>query len=269
MVTRTAVLGVLGIGLFLTGCISPGIPMDPLVRKKTFEFKYSGAIAPGPGCPIDETPAWARLMSGDEEARSETGPAVPVSFCFFRMDRDVAQHWLPVSRIGAEVVSVDGNRAEALLTALEKRGDVVVMGKPALSALNGQAGQVSMLSRISYVDSFDLKAAPGARIADPRVRAIEHGLVVTVLPEVATDTKSIEAALSLLQVNLVKPMVLACLNESGARLSLEVPILVRQRIETRVTVAEGEAILVAGLSAEDPSEMVLAFMYGARTKSAE
>jgi len=36
MVAKAAVFAVLGIGLFLTDCISPGIPMVPLVRKDTF-----------------------------------------------------------------------------------------------------------------------------------------------------------------------------------------------------------------------------------------
>jgi len=261
--TKTVFSSVLG-SLFATilagGTVGIRTPVEPLAGDETFEFKYSGAIAASQPSPDKIVAAWAAARTGAQAEKPKAGPAVQLELCVARLNRETAAACLPVDPAGVKVVSVDSDKAADLLDRLNTRGEVTVLSEPALRVKDREIGHVSVLSRANCVDSYVLRAVRGATLAEPRVKVVEHGLVIGIHLQVDDDRSGVKATLNLLQSDLLDPLLRVTARPFllvDRPIKLDIPVIVQQQIETQVHLADHASILVSGLSTSDPEVMQL------------
>jgi len=160
---------------------------------------------------------------------------VQVELCIVRLNQETAAARLPVGPLGVEVVSVDSDKAADLLDRLNTRGEATVLSEPALRVIDREIGQISVVGRANCADSYALRAVRGATLAEPRVKVVEHGLVIGIHLQVDDDRTGVRATLNFVQSDLMDPLLRVttrpfCLVDRPMK--LEIPVIVQQQIET-------------------------------------
>jgi type II secretory pathway component GspD/PulD (secretin) len=143
---------------------------------------------------------------------------------------------------------VDLTQINAVIHAVQKRKKARVLTAPRLSAFNTQRSNITIVNQIPYVRDFDLQTATASAIANPVIDTILDGMVLDVKPTVSNDRRfvTIEVQPTVAELVLPIPTFTTTLGPTSA-VTIQVPEVKLQTVQTTVRVPDGGAVVVAGL----------------------
>ncbi|MEK7486315.1 MAG: hypothetical protein AABZ60_18490 [Planctomycetota bacterium] len=145
-----------------------------------------------------------------------------------------------------------------VVRAVQKSSRATTMNAPRLTIFNTERANVAIITQLAYISDFDVEIAQSATIADPIVDTINEGLVLDVRPIVSNDRKYVTLELRP-TVAFIQPgaggerirTFSTSLGSSPAGgtgvVTIQVPELSVQRVETTVRVPDGGTVVVGGL----------------------
>ncbi|MCF6227526.1 MAG: type II and III secretion system protein [Planctomycetes bacterium] len=143
---------------------------------------------------------------------------------------------------------VDLTQINAVIHAVQKRKKARVLTAPRLTAFNTQRANITIVNQIPYVSDFELNSATSAAIANPVIDTILDGMVLDVKPTVSNDRRfvTIEIQPTIAQLLLPIPTFTTTLGPTSS-VTLQIPEIKLQTVQTTVRVPDGGAVVIAGL----------------------
>ncbi|MCA8935621.1 MAG: hypothetical protein KDB68_05395 [Planctomycetes bacterium] len=143
---------------------------------------------------------------------------------------------------------VDLTQINAVIVAVQKRKKARVLTAPRLSAFNTQRANITIVNQIPYIRDFELATATTAAIANPVVDTILDGMVLDVKPTVSNDRRfiTIEVQPTVAELVLPIPTFTTTLGPTSS-VTLQIPEIKLQTVQTTVRVPDGGAVVIAGL----------------------
>ncbi|MBP9891517.1 MAG: hypothetical protein KBG84_06385 [Planctomycetes bacterium] len=136
----------------------------------------------------------------------------------------------------------------AVITAVQKRKKARLLTAPRLSAFNTQRANITIVNQIPYIRDFELGTSTSAAIANPVVDTILDGMVLDVKPTVSNDRRfiTIEVQPTIADLLLPIPTFTTTLGPTSA-VTIQIPEIKVQTVQTTVRVPDGGAVVIAGL----------------------
>lgn len=143
---------------------------------------------------------------------------------------------------------VDLTQINAVIVAVQKRKKARVLTAPRLSAFNTQRANITIVNQIPYVQDFELNSATSAAIANPVIDTILDGMVLDVKPTVSNDRRfiTIEVQPTVAELLLPIPTFTTTLGPTSS-VTIQIPEIKLQTVQTTVRVPDGGAVVIAGL----------------------
>lgn len=143
---------------------------------------------------------------------------------------------------------VDLTQINAVIHAVQKRKKARVLTAPRLSAFNTQRANITIVNQIPYIQDFELNSATSAAIANPVIDTILDGMVLDVKPTVSNDRRfiTIEVQPTVAELLLPIPTFTTTLGPTSA-VTIQIPEIRLQTVQTTVRVPDGGAVVIAGL----------------------
>jgi type II secretory pathway component GspD/PulD (secretin) len=207
----------------------------------------------GANLPIGSVPVAGAYFndgsSGDLRARNEN---------IFSPGRGLGQRLDDTGGISLQFGFFDDLELNFVLRAVQKSSRATTMTAPRLTVFNTQRANVAIITQLAYVSDFDVEIAQSATIADPIIDTINEGLVLDVRPVISNDRKYVTLELRP-TVAVIQP------GQGGQRIrefqtslgsspgggtgvvTIQVPELSVQRVETTVRVPDGGTVVIGGL----------------------
>ncbi|MBX3460980.1 MAG: hypothetical protein KF696_13610 [Planctomycetes bacterium] len=143
---------------------------------------------------------------------------------------------------------VDLTQINAVIHAVQKRKKARVLTAPRLTAFNTQRANITVVNQVPYIRDFELNAATSAAIANPVVDTILDGMVLDVKPTISNDRRfvTIEVQPTVAELLLPIPTFTTTLGPTST-VTLQLPEIRLQTVQTTVRVPDGGAVVIAGL----------------------
>ncbi|MHC4841385.1 MAG: hypothetical protein ACYTDT_10615 [Planctomycetota bacterium] len=143
---------------------------------------------------------------------------------------------------------VDLTQINAVIHAVQKRKKARILTAPRLTAFNTQRANITIVNQIPYVADFELNSATSAAIANPVIDTILDGMVLDVKPTVSNDRRfvTIEVQPTVAQLLLPIPTFTTTLGPTSS-VTLQIPEIKLQTVQTTVRVPDGGAVVIADL----------------------
>jgi tetratricopeptide (TPR) repeat protein len=143
---------------------------------------------------------------------------------------------------------VDLTQINAVIIAVQKRKKARVLTAPRLSAFNTQRANITIVNQIPYVQDFELNSATSAAIANPVIDTILDGMVLDVKPTVSNDRRfiTVEVQPTVAELLLPIPTFTTTLGPTSS-VTIQIPEIKLQTVQTTVRVPDGGAVVIAGL----------------------
>jgi len=138
--------------------------------------------------------------------------------------------------------------AQALLRAVEKSPDAVVVSAPRLTMFSGQKANVTVTTQVAYVKDYDIKkSADGSVAADPVIATIQEGVVIDLKGSIESDGKTILTEFTGTWAVLQRPIgELETELEDGHKVTIQLPELSVVRAKAETSVPDGGWALLGG-----------------------
>ncbi len=244
----------------LAGCASGTSSMvkqtSPAIdapQDSSFQLEYRGGVGESSRAVLQDM---ARFTSFDNRLDAK---AFTVEVRMVSLSRRSGEKLLGQSANGVGVTSLDGAQSSDLLAMLAESPDAIVLSSPRLTVMEGQTGTIEISTEVSYVSGFDLVPAPGERdaktlIADPVIGVVKDGIVIALKVERGGDKYNLEldVGVSALQ----RPIGTSEVHVLGAPMTVQVPVMVTQRLKGSGLVVPDRTIVLTGLAGEE-GDMVL------------
>ncbi|MCC6574718.1 MAG: hypothetical protein IT462_13130 [Planctomycetes bacterium] len=135
-----------------------------------------------------------------------------------------------------------------VITAVQKQKKARVLTAPRLSSFNTQRANITIVNQIPYIQDFQLQTATTAAIANPVIDTILDGMVLDVRPTVSNDRRfiTIEVQPTVADLLLPIPTFTTTLGPTSA-VTIQIPEVKIQAVQTTVRVPDGGAVVIAGL----------------------
>lgn len=144
-------------------------------------------------------------------------------------------------RSGASALNIGilkPNEWSVFVDALQKQGQVQILSSPRVSTMNNKPASIRLVRNIPVIERDVIDAGGGPR-TEYRVRFVEAGITVTVVPQVGDDGMMTVA---------VNPRVIEVTGTvSTPDGALTEPILDTRETTTQIRVADGQTIVLGGL----------------------
>ncbi|KAA0213800.1 hypothetical protein EDM80_07640 [bacterium] len=136
----------------------------------------------------------------------------------------------------------------AVISAVQKRRKARLLTAPRLSAFNTQRANITIVNQIPYIRDFEIGTSTSAAIANPVVDTILDGMVLDVKPTVSNDRRfiTIEVQPTIADLLLPIPTFTTTLGPTSA-VTIQIPEIKVQTVQTTVRVPDGGAVVIAGL----------------------
>ncbi len=143
---------------------------------------------------------------------------------------------------------LDDVQLEAILRAVQKYERINTVTAPKLMVYNTQRAHLMVLNEVAYVKDFDVEIAQAAVIADPIIDKVREGVVLDVRPIVSHDRRYVTLELRPTVATLVRPIrTFTTQLANGSAVTLQLPELRKQAINTTVVVPDGGTLLLGGM----------------------
>ncbi|MCA9320975.1 MAG: hypothetical protein KDB53_09585, partial [Planctomycetes bacterium] len=143
---------------------------------------------------------------------------------------------------------LDDVQLEAILRATQKYERINTVTAPRLLVYNTQRAHLMVLNEVSYVKDFDVEIAQAAVIADPIIDKIREGVILDVRPIVSHDRRYVTLELRPTVATLVRPIRNFTTQLGvGSAVTLQLPELQKQAVNTTVVVPDGGTLLLGGM----------------------
>ncbi|MCB9831954.1 MAG: hypothetical protein H6807_05715 [Planctomycetes bacterium] len=143
---------------------------------------------------------------------------------------------------------LDDVQLEAILRAVQKYERINTVTAPRLMVYNTQRAHLTVLNEVAYVKDFDVEIAQAAVIADPIIDKVREGVVLDVRPIVSHDRRYVTLELRPTVATLVRPIRNFTTNlANGSAVTLQLPELQKQSVNTTVVVPDGGTLLLGGM----------------------
>jgi len=231
----------------LGGCAGPAVERyEPVAVLRSIPVICSGDV----GTPRD------RLVERD----------VPDDGAFVAADRETASVHVGVVAAANIAAWTEGHGGPLALIvargaareALRRHDELGREGT--LAVASGRVAMISNEHEVSYLERFDLKAAPDAAILDPVVGTFVVGnrVVVTALRDAAGEVWTIEVAAR--TIDHPRESLVGSVHVLGASdpVRLQVPLLARVETRTTARLERGEALLLVAPELLDHERVLVA-----------
>lgn len=143
---------------------------------------------------------------------------------------------------------IDLTQINAVIIAVQKRKKARLLTAPRLSAFNTQRANITIVTQIPYIRDFEVDVATTAGIANPVVDTILDGMVLEVKPTISNDRRfiTVEVQPTIAELVLPIPTFTTTLGPTSA-VTLQLPEIRLQTVQTTVRVPDGGAVVIAGL----------------------
>lgn len=143
---------------------------------------------------------------------------------------------------------LDDVQLEAILRAVQKYERINQVTAPSLMVYNTQRANLTVLNEIAYVKDYDVEIAQASVVADPVIDKIREGVVLDVRPIVSHDRRFVTLELRPTVATLVRPIRnFQTQLGVGAAVTLQLPELHKESVNTTVVVPDGGTLLLGGL----------------------
>lgn len=143
---------------------------------------------------------------------------------------------------------LDDVQLEAILRAVQKYERINTVTAPKLMVYNTQRAHLMVLNEVAYVKDFDVEIAQASVIADPIIDKIREGVVLDVRPIVSHDRRYVTLELRPTVATLVRPIRrFTAQLANGSAVTMQLPELRKQSINTTVVVPDGGTLLLGGM----------------------
>lgn len=222
----------------------------------TITDNYGGAVG-GPG--VGSAPTFLAVpvagayfndgSGGDLSARNEN---------IFDSGRGLGSRQTSTGGASYQFSFFDDLELNFVLRAVQKTNRATTMTAPRLTIFNTQRANVAIITQLAYISDFDVEIAQSATIADPIVDTINEGLVLDVKPVISNDRKYVTLELrptvAVIQPGVGGQRIREFQTSLGSSpgggtgvVTIQVPELSVQRVETTVRVPDGGTVVVGGL----------------------
>lgn len=182
--------------------------------------------------------------------------------------------------IALQVAELHDTQLNAVLWLLKKTGRSETLMAPRLTAFNTQRASLTVVNQRSYIKDFDVEVAQSAYIADPQMGTLQTGIVLDIRPTISNDRKyiTLEVRPTITSLEALTPFTTTL---GGAQsVTLSVPTVNLQSVETTVRIPDQGTLLLGGLKNYTNSDAkldipilgdipVIGFFFSQRTKSEE
>ncbi len=137
----------------------------------------------------------------------------------------------------------------AVLRAVEKSQNLVLINDQVLSVHNTQRAYVTILNQRAYIQDFDVEVATFQAVADPQINVLNEGVVLDVRPTIHHDRRyvTLEVQPTVAKVVNVRRYS-TTLGGNTSPVEFELPELEVQSVFTTAHIPDGGSILLGGLT---------------------
>lgn len=143
---------------------------------------------------------------------------------------------------------VDLTQINAVINAVQKKRKARILIAPRLTAFNTQRANITIVNQIPYIQDFEVNVATTAAIANPVVDTILDGMVLDVKPTISNDRRfiTVEVQPTVAELLLPIPTFTTTLGPTST-VTIQIPEIKLQAVQTTVRVPDGGAVVIAGL----------------------
>lgn len=223
----------------------------------TITDNFGGFVAPGIG-PATPTPFPAVPVAGAYFNDGSGGDLRARNENIFDAGRGLGSRMTTTGGASYQFGFFDDLELNFVLRAVQKSSRATTMNAPRLTIFNTERANVAIITQLAYISDFDVEIAQSATIADPIVDTINEGLVLDVRPIVSNDRKYVTLELrptvAFIQPGPGGERIRTFQTSLGSSptggtgvVTIQVPELSVQRVETTVRVPDGGTVVVGGL----------------------
>lgn len=235
--------------------------IEPFHPARLVDVQYTGAIGPEAGSEHSTTkraravPARESATDAQPFADAMRGPRASIHARFARIDRAFAARIASDGVAHGRVLGAnDVERFERELASEIASGSVDLLSAPTLQLADAREGVLSTSDGLAFVHGFSLRSAGATSIVDPRVHDLEQGTSMRATPHLAADGEAIALHVAIETVQVMGPVesTVRALPGTRERIEIQIPITLRQTLETQATLARDEALVLGPIA--DASE---------------
>ncbi len=232
-----------GLACLLAACsVLPEGTSDPLDLTRRHEVEFQAEVIAG-----HSTLSEAVRSSTDEDLEKER--VIDVRCRFVRLEEEAARG-LGLLGVGAWTLGSEEVEQRLAAPAWEP-----LLGEVRLTMHPGQLGSVAMLNEQAYVRSFEVSAGENALMADPVVDVLSDGVLLLV--EADEEGARVQLGLTLMLSDLQQlDEVEASVPGGFTPVTIQRPLVSRQRLATEATLGDGEVLLLVALEPDGAGRLV-------------
>jgi len=251
-------------------------------------------LASAPLTAVNNTIASGDTKNSDNKTDGDAATTSPSAGLFFQdMNQTLRMRTEHVDKMGIhgtrlkktggialQIATLNETELNAVVWLLKKTGRSEVLMAPRLTAFNTQRASLTVVNQQSYIKDFDVEVAQSAYIADPQMGTLQTGVVLDVRPTISNDRKyiTLEVRPTITTLATLEPFETTL---GGAQtVTLSVPCVNLQSVETTVRIPDQGTLLLGGLKnyTNDDAKLdipilgdipVIGFFFSQRTKSEE
>ena len=155
---------------------------------------------------------------------------------------------IPAAYQSLTVGSLTQNKYTVVLQVLESYGDIKLLSRPRIAAVNNQEAKVMVGLRDAYVTSTQSTSEGGVNVVSENIEFIDVGVKLNVIPTINKEgfvTMKIKAEVS----SAAEPIITTI----GSR----IPIVETSEAETTVKVKDGTMIMIGGLIKDEKRDEII------------
>lgn len=227
----------------------------PIVDR--IEVEYRGSLYSGASHDV-EIPEFEAV----EIDENEPTPVWMIESAVLSMDEVAAARLLGDASVPQgdhlSAAIVDREVLAQTLDALRESGDGVQLSGPKLSVYETQRATLLIANQKSFIGHFEIERSPDAMLLDPVIGVFVDGLLVDVMVQGLGDSDQARLDFRLTMANLQKmEEVEAKAPVGGQKLTIQVPVFLRQDVTGQWRVNEDQAVVLPVLLGEDGQRLVV------------
>ncbi len=240
------------VATLFTGCQAPP---RPLVLRDTFPVTYEGHIAPAQPLPAGLTPSCGETAAEELAPSCSSDAALTVRATFVELPVDEVRALLPEwPPQGPRIQGAHLAKDELARHIADWRTRGAIASQPLLVVGFGQDATVRHTKRTAFVSRLELKGSADAFLVDPEVGLFEEGVELQIGPRRQGGTTSLTFAWH--NRDRVLPRPIGQVHE-GRMGSIELPILLDQRVHGAADLVPGCSLLLGGIVGSEEGTVVL------------
>ncbi len=244
----------------LAGCASsPVLQTVELTPEPAFAVEYAGGAGEQSQGVLQGMAEFTHFEGGDETQ------AFTVDVRMVSMTPETASNLLGDVARSVGVFSLDSAQSEELLASLHGRKDCTMVAAPRVTIMDAQTGTIEVFNQVSYISGFEFQTVPqpgpdksvvAGLIADPVISVVKDGVMMGVRVMGMPGDK-VQLDLDLGLAGLQHPLATTEVKAFGAPITVQVPVMMSQRMKGSGVVSPTRTLALTGLSGGDGNTLLL------------